>query len=230
MSAPQIEFNSTAEGASLTNWERASSDVENSVAQESIADSILGDNVIGDHRNPNWFESVEDSFENDEPLDYETSAEQERPDLDELAQRLAAEHQHNETLNMAEASLHSQDNQPQAPATAQQVYAGIEQLDHATEASGLKSPEQWQPMVGALTASFGADPASCDGQRLGSALGKCLQSAADIFIARNGDIAISARFILSAPGSSPQTFLARSAWMQAGLTSRDFLRLCSGRR
>src|SRR5215472_15686792 len=190
MSAPQIEFNSTAEGASLTNWERPSSDVSNSVAQESIADTILGDNVIGQHADPNWFERTEDSFEDDEPREdmADAESEQEPVDLDELGQRLADEHEHNEILNQAEASLRQQEAQHQVPATAQQVYAGIEQLDHATEASGLKEPEQWQPIVEALTSSFGADPSCCDGPRLGSALGKCLQSAADLFIQRNGDV------------------------------------------
>jgi len=193
MSTPSIEIRSeaVADAVSMADWSKPASSIENSASQQALADSLLDAPIIGDHRNPNWLEQTEDSFENDEPLDYESSPEQEQPepaDLDELGQRLRDEYDHNQLLNEAEAHLNAQQNQPQAPATAQQVYAGIEQLDHATEASGLKEPGQWQPMVEALTSSFGADPSCCDGPRLGSALGKCLQSAADLFIQRNGDL------------------------------------------
>jgi len=192
MSAPQIDFNSTAEGASLTDWERPSSDVSNSAAQSAIADSILdGDNIIGSHADPNWFEQTEDSFENDEPMGYETSPEQEQRepvDLDELGQRLADEHEHNEILNQAEASLHQQENQPAPELTPQQIAANIQQLDEKAEQLGLKDVTSAAQLAYDLTVPFSAAPNSIDSTGLGSTMAKTLLSAVNIYKESGGNI------------------------------------------
>jgi hypothetical protein len=177
MSAPLIDIRSegVADAMSYANWDKASGDVTNTVYQDKLADSLLDAPSLGSVSE--LHERTENSFENDEPMDYEAEAqegEQEPQQRDYSAEREAfrAQQEKNQILDEAEASLREQEQQaqqvdsitPQALESARQwclqaLAENQDIVDSATheysQFSGLP-PEQVAPIVhGEMTIGLG---------------------------------------------------------------------------
>jgi hypothetical protein len=163
------------------------SDPRNSATKSAIEDSLLGDdNIVGDHRDSNWFESVENGFENDEPMDYETQEpvaeaepEEAEYDLEQLEPVTSEE--------LQELQPEQQSAQEMREPTASEVTAGLEQLNQDVERLGLNDEGAAQQLAYQLSAPFGTSPETVDTKALGSTLSKMALSAAEEWDRIGGD-------------------------------------------
>jgi hypothetical protein len=132
----------------------AASDIRNAPLQQALENSLTDSdaNVIGDHRSNEWFEGVEESFE-DEQAPEEVEAEPEQRDYSAEREAFRAQQEKDQILDEAEASLREQE-QP-VELTPAQISEGISQLGQAVEQLGLNDAPAAQQLAYDLTAPFG---------------------------------------------------------------------------
>jgi len=162
--------------------DKPAADVSNAGKAELIGDSILGDsNILGDHRSNEWFEGVENSFENDEPMDYEAEAQEGEPqpqrDYSQERAQFRQAQEDAKTLDMAEQSQREQ-SQP-VELTAAQINEGISQLGAAVEQLGLNDAPAAQQLAYDLTAPFGGGE-GVNPALLGDVMSKTVLSALQV--------------------------------------------------